>query len=687
MVREFVFKLLRGYSHQSHSDNIMVKKQIKYENLIRIFVLICILNITGNIFSQNKIPQFPSDAISKFNQEALQRIKSENQRPISETGGPSMQSSAGTALKGKETLKLPAVRPKDNTRSFFRSDTLFIGDTMEVTGDWTRIGPVILYDNGYLYLNHCHATILGDIYLLNNARFVAESSFLYIPQAYFYQRAVVATGGSKVIYRDTEVDHSDLSHNILLIDSARLELINVVNKGFTTNGIYHHSSVYVDGINQAGEYVIVDDASLEFFNAKTVLLWHQFPEGAVVDFNFPDADTVDNYQFNESVPGVMGVGYSVLLENCTDVMWGMMPATGSDITISDSDIRAIGLWFMGTDTVDVRGLVNNSHYDNFQVPLDDRNLHLKNCEIMTWSIYPMDQSVVNLSGCIVGEVGTGKRSSLTGSQVFCDGSGGYVWTSDTSFMLIGFSAANGYVRSQSNSILYYAYSSLIGGYPSALHNSVIIAIQCTLPEEPRALDNGVAWYALIESPSDAYTGDNVDIKGSAWIDKASVTGLMDFHSYHLYYQESDSQAWTEILADSLNEKRRETLGTWNTAGLDPGQYLLKLVLIDDLGNSVEGLKAVSLLPSFGILEDEASTVLVYPNPVRNGLTLHLQRFDEHIQVTFMDQNGRICFEQKYGSDHSGMAVYIPLDFLHAGVYYLSLLTDHQQEIIKTIIKQ
>jgi hypothetical protein len=645
--------------------------------LIGAFVVLIILITTGNIFSQNKIPNFPSESINKFNQEALQRIKSENHKKTFERSVPSFQSSAGTALQLKEMLRLPIIHANENSPTYFGSDTLFIGDTLEVTGDWTQNGHIVLYGNGYLYLNHCHATILGDIYLLNDAQFVAESSTLYIPQAYFYQRAVVATGGSKVIYRNTEVDHSDLSHNILLIDSARLELMDVINKGFTTNGVYHNASVYVNGINQAGEYVIVDESSLEFHNAKTVLLWHQFPETAMVDFSFPEGDTVANYQFNHAVPGVSGIDYSVLLNNCTDVIWGLMPATGSDITISDSDIRAIGLWFMGMDTVEVKGLVNNSYYENYHAPLDDRNLRLINCDVTTWSIYPMDQSVVNLSGCIVGEIGAGKRSSLMGSQVFCDGSGGYVWTSDTSFMLIGYSYTNGFVRSQSNSILYYAYSSLGGGFLSALQNSVIIAVQCTLPEEPRALDNGVAWYALIEGPSEAYAGESIDIRGSAWIDKTETSQLMDFHSYRLYYQENESEEWTEIPADSLHEKRRETLGVWNTAGLSPGQYLLKIVLKDDLGNPVEGLKVISLLPSFGINEKTPDLPVIYPNPANDYIIIRFPVDKQNLIVRISDASGRILIENEITAGNSSSETRLSLASLVKGIYQVNLISEHK----------
>ncbi len=615
---------------------------------------------------------FPQKELNKFNAEALQRIRSGETVPAYTGKDDGIIPAAGTVLNYHENRPHRFLVPSNKGMTFINSDTLYVGDTLGIKGEWLRNGPIVIYNSGLLHFSGAQATILGDIYLLNEASLLADSSILYIPQAYFYQRAVVATGGSKVIYRNTTVDHSGLSHSILLVDSARLELINVINRGFTTNGIYHHSSVYVDGINQAGEYVIVDESSLEFHNAKTVLLWHQFPDNAEVDFVFPEGDSVNNYQFDESIAGVTGIGYSVLLDNCTDVMWGMMPATGSDITITGSEIRAIGLWFMGSDTVDVNGLVNNSYYDDFQAPLDDRKLRLIDCNVTTWSIYPMDQSVVNLSGCIVGEIGAGKRSTLMGSQFFCDGSGGYVWTSDTSFMLAGFSYTSGYVRSQANSILYYAYSSLSGGYLSALQNSVIMAIQCTLPEEPRAYDNGVAWYALIEGPSEAYAGETVQVTGSAWIDRTPTSELMDFGSYRLFYQESESTGWKEIPVDSLNEKRKEPLGIWNTAALTPGQYIIKLVIRDNWGNTAEAMKTISLQPSFAIEEPVKNTFSIYPNPANDRITILLPAGFENFQVSISDLIGRICLENEFSSNHEKAEAQIPLDPIPPGYYIVSV---------------
>ncbi|MBK7214394.1 MAG: hypothetical protein IPH88_14055, partial [Bacteroidales bacterium] len=223
-------------------------------------------------FSQQSNFRLPQQGLQELSREAESRIRAGETFPSQNISQATIQPGAGQLLssgiisRGRQ-IKLPAVSSRSAN-----SDTLFVLDTMNISGDWFYQGTIVIALSGQIRFKNANATILGDIYLFgDHALLQADSSNLYIPQAYFYQRVIFATGGSKVSFRHTTVDHSDLSHNIILVDSATLELIDVTNKGFTTNGIYADARVFVDGTNQAGEYVILDRSKLEFRNANTVL--------------------------------------------------------------------------------------------------------------------------------------------------------------------------------------------------------------------------------------------------------------------------------------------------------------------------------------------------------------------------------------------------------------------------------
>jgi hypothetical protein len=199
-----------------------------------------------------------------------------------------------------------------------------------------------------------------------------------------------------------------------------------------------------------------------------------------------------------------------------------------------------------------------------------------------------------------------------------------------------------------------------------------MAIQCTLPQEPKALDKGVAWYVYIDKPFEANAGEMVTITGSVWIDKTTASNLMDFGSYRMYYQIPDAEDWLEIPVDSLHEKRNEPLAIWNTTGLLPGQYLLKLVLTDNWGNSIEGVKSIMLLPVFGIAEKNPDDLWVYPNPA--GKLVHIQRSNSSGTTEVKIQNflGETLILKQFSASELIMGCSFSLETLATGTYVISV---------------
>ena len=399
---------------------IMKNKIIETGGIVFVFIIFLLFTISG--VNAQKIPQ---NKLNIFFNEAYQRINHNN---IPENIKNTLSSDTLQSGVFQNICKFKNIKAtkKDNSKS----DTLFVGltpnDSLIVTDTFVHDGPIFVMGNGILRFNKANATILGDIWVWgDNALLTADSSTLYFPQQYFYQRSLIVAGNGKVIYKNTTLDHSGLSNNLILTNSAKIEMYNITNNGFTTWGVYKNSEVYIDKINEAGEFIITDEAKLTFKNASTVLLWHHFPKPSIVNYSFPKGDTVNSYAFNNTTPGISGIEYSINVDTSYNLMWGMMPTTGSNITISNSKIRSIGLWFEGKDSINVNGLVDNTTYSDFIATLSDRNLHIKNSTVQTWSIYPMGKTKINVTGCILGEIGTESHSQLQSSNIFVDGSGGY----------------------------------------------------------------------------------------------------------------------------------------------------------------------------------------------------------------------------------------------------------------------
>jgi len=569
---------------------------------------------------------------------------------------------------------------RKETGSIASTDTIFVGavpnDTLYITGTFFNNGPILVFNDGVLIFENANATINGDLFVFQNAKMQADSSTLNFPQLYFYQRSWILANNGMVNVNNCTLDFTGLSHNLLAVNDAQITMNNIQNIGFTTASAYHNASISIDSTNQAGEFILNDSATYNFENVNTLLLWHTVPKNATINTTFPAPGAVGSYLLDTTSSWAIGIQYSVNVLSSTDVMWALMPVNGSDVTITGSTIRAIGLWFTEGDTVDVSGLVNNSNYSSFLAPVPDRVLQLNNCSVQTWNLYVFDSSSIDISGSIVGEVGSMGRSFVTAQGVLCDGSGGYYWATDTSLSIAVTSTVLSSIRSQGNGIFVFGYGS-VNGVASAVGNSVMIVTQSSTPQEPVPYERGVAWRVHINPLPVSYVDSVVDISGSAWIDQGPLGSFMDFGSYDLFYSTaSNPNTWITISTGNTVEVKNTALTQWNTNGLNAGAYNLRLNTFNDLGDSIDAVIQVSLLPSIlGVdeLDGEIVDVSVTPNPAKDQLNFNfMMKSTGEAAFKIYDTSGQLVYESQKLFSAGNQTWTIDSNFLNAGIYHFDL---------------
>lgn len=632
----------------------------------RTTTLIFLVNIASALFAQN------------LKQAAVAFKNSASQLQPWNVETPAMQQSFADAhqsgvyqlmLKKEQGLFNPAL-----TRTATSDSILIIGDvpgeTLTVTGNWTCPCEILVFGDGKLTFHNANATIYGNLSVWGEtAAIYADSSTLHLPQAYFYHRAIVAAGAGKIDMRNTTLDFSGLSHSMVVTDSSSVYFKNVTKIGFTTNGVYGTSTYTIDGTNLAGEFVTTDHSALSFSNANTILLWHKVPENAVFHYSFPPAGNVSAYNIHPGTAGLSGIDYSVNLSNCTDVMWALMPVDGSDVEISNSELRAIGLWFEQPDGIEVNGLVNNSNYSDFTASLADRSLRLINSSVQTWSLYPMRQSIVNVTGCILGEIGSIGTSQVTTTSVYVDGSGGYMWASDTSFFMAFNTPLTTAVRSERNGIMFYAYSPMSSGTATALGNSYLFCIQSNLPEPPLPYDNACVWNLNISEPSTAATNGIVQLQGDAYINKTPSSPYPGMAWYRLYYSLPPDTLRHPVTPPITEGVYDGTLALWNTTGLEPGQYLLHLEVANSTSDTIiaEAIKSITLYPgTLGQAEETSGITSIYPNPASEVLYINLSA--AHARATLSDATGKTLLSASLAQGSNSLNT----SALSPGVYLLTI---------------
>lgn len=566
----------------------------------------------------------------------------------------------------------------ENSRAL---DTVYVGasntDTLVITGNYTHQGPIFVFNHGVLIIHNSSFVNEGDVYVFGHGQLLCDSSSLTFPQQYFYQRGLFVVHHATAYFNEVNFNYSGVQHNLVVGDSATLAMENVHQNDWTTAGLYGHASLFIDGMNLGGEYILTDSSTSIFKHVDTLLLWHKFPQNAVINHSFPQGDTVNNYYFSNLIPNIAGVEYVNFTDSCHTVWWGIMPVNGSDVTLQNSNIRVAGAWFQFGDSLSVTGIQNNTFYPNTLIPLADRTLKMMNTFVNTWSFYVFDSSFVAIDNCTLGEVGTQQTAQVVAQDMLLDGSGGYFWATDTSFTYAVNITSYSTTRSEKNGIFLLAYSEMPFAAPTSTGSSLVISAQNNTAADPFPYDHALAWNQKIESPSIAHADSLIPIVGSAWIHQGPNGSWMTFQSYSLYYQLLNATAWTPIVIDSTSEINHSTLGIWNTNGLQAGDYILKQVVRNNFGDSIETFVNVELLASVvaNQVNSMSNSMVVFPQPANKYANVKLELSKDNIfNIYLNDLSGKkvltIYSNQLLKQGNNSLT--IDLNNISNGIYFLMI---------------
>jgi hypothetical protein len=645
---------------------------------VLIFVLISV--IFGKTFAQR---QFPNEKLNNISAQTYINVLFNEIQNVN--------ISDQFYVSGNSILRQQNKIDKFKNIQFYgkSADTLFIGltpgDSLHITGNYNFNGTILVVNDGKLVFEDCEAVINGDIIIFgDDAKVWMLNSTMHFPQSFIYQRGIIAAGSAELNVVNSTLDYYGLSHDLSIADNAVVNWTDVTKIGFTTCGLSSNARINIDGTNQAGEFNMMDNATANLSNATTILIWHHIPSPGNHDVVFPNGTSISNNEFSDINPGVSGIEYSYTIENCNDVMWGLMPEPESELTITDSKIRTVGVWFRNQPEYGVSGLVNNSHYSDFIAPLSNHNIHFINSDVQTWSLYMFHGADGNVSNCILGEIGTMGNSECTMQNCLIDGSGGYLFATDTSVLMSAFSYLNCNFQTSGNAFGIMAYGGQNMGKCIAFEKSIMILVQANLVQQPIYYDDAMMWYLYLDGPEQGNTESEVPISGSAWIEKASNYYPTEFGWYVIDCQIVGSDEWFPVCDTVYNEVFSDELCVWNTAGINPGYYNIRITMCDNTldQNKIEAVRQVVLTNMMVYENDlEIGDFTIYPNPVLNGQEIFVLS-NEH-KIGFMevyDLAGKkildYCFEE------SSVNTCIKVNLPSSGIYFVKL-SNRKCEYIKT----
>jgi hypothetical protein len=117
----------------------------------------------------------------------------------------------------------------------------------------------------------------------------------------------------------------------------------------------------------------------------------------------------------------------------------------------------------------------------------------------------------------------------------------------------------------------------------------------------------IAQIAAPGSTDRIIVGQTVQIVGSAYID--------DFSNYTLEFGAGDNpSSWTPITDQRAQAVDKALLGVWNTAGLAPGRYRLRLHVFDSFMNTQESAPLIVTLAAAATPTPQATPTVLAVTP-------------------------------------------------------------------------
>ena len=412
-------------------------------------------------------------------------------------------------------------------------------------------------------------------------------------------------------------------------------------------------------------------------------MWLVLPENSSVDLALPGDSLVTNWAFSDNLPGINGTGWEASIENCTQVMWGLISISGSDAVFRDTDFRTIGLMFTRSDSINVSNVTNQSAHSDETVNIGDRDLRLIDSTVQTWSVYGSLSAIVNIQNSILGEIMAMDSSRIWVDNTICDGSGGYAGAFQNSFVVFTNSLIRSQLIARNNGILLAAMSSVLGTDIAADENAIMFLANTERFVEPEAHDSAVIFEAQMPCFEGEING-SVPIYGTARI-LSGPNSPVEFAGYKIYYSppsEPDKRLLvqpleTEMVLDGV-------LAEWNTKSLEPGNYTTILCLYHNFGDSIamgSWARLNETAPVFKNINDNTLQFELgqnYPNPF-NGITVvpFILPEPSGISVALYDIRGRriktIRFPEFGAGEHT---IKISGEDLPSGQYYYVVSGDH-----------
>jgi polyhydroxybutyrate depolymerase len=441
-----------------------------------------------------------------------------------------------------------------------------------INSDTTIDGDIIVMNNGSLLVQNCNLVVNGDIYVEDNGTIVTQNADLYMPSLWKGHRHI------DVIHNGTFITLIGNYYFNQIVNMMMTHKANVTLAGLTVYGGMHfdlmdNCTLTTEASIMSTEFVINEGCVVNMNNTHFIMLWLTFAPYATANLKLGGDEwkTVDELRISNASADYDGIEFSLNVTNSTYVQFGLLVSPLTDLTIIDTELRAVGNIIWGVDQ-DLGGFYTDSYYLDFQPAFMDRVQHYVNSTVFTWNFY-IFMANVSISDSIVGEVFAYFGTTVTLYDSVIDGTGGHTEV-----------FANGTLICYDSTVQFLTmvhddgHMEMHGG---SLEDTVIIRDDATVHligtsrkklTNLTLYDSGSCIALEILYPLNGTIASRlVDVLGTARLFKGP--DYVGNFVWDLYWTNSTT-GWTQITLGGGVED--DELAVWNTTGYDDDTYSLRL---------------------------------------------------------------------------------------------------------------
>lgn len=244
------------------------------------------------------------------------------------------------------------------------------------------------------------------------------------------QYAIDALQGSQLTFTGGKFLLLEHLHG-LIDDGSQLRFEGVHNRTNATQGItytiWNNSTLELLDADFIGEFLLGHGTSTTVVDSELVTIWAYCQTDLGPPIVLPPDDLVESW----SAPPEWGRVLS--LTNAETVNWTFVASGGCNMTLQDSNPRAVGLSYRHEfpQVSTVTGLEPNLVYADFcvenntSVPQTEFTVCLKNSSVQSWNLYASGAVVLVADDVTVGEAIAYDDAQLNIINALIDGSGGH----------------------------------------------------------------------------------------------------------------------------------------------------------------------------------------------------------------------------------------------------------------------